>query len=112
MDSRQVLELGVAFFGQANAYLSPIVHTPANSLDQLALLQPVEQTHGAVMADQQVSCQTTNRWAVAASQGFDGQQHLVLVGLQSLGAGGVFAEVEESPNLEAEIAEGSIITGR
>src|SRR5262249_44337415 len=37
---------------------------------------------------------------------------LVLVRLQALGPGRIFTEVEESPNLIAEIAEGSIVTGR
>ena len=110
MHSRQVPQFGFAFPGQVNGYLSPIAIAGATALDQMALFQPVKQANGAVMANQEMSCKTANRRSVIVGEGLDGQQHLVLVRFQSLGASGLFTEVQEFPNLVAEIAEGSITT--
>jgi hypothetical protein len=107
-----MLELGVPFSGQMNGYLPPISIVGANAPDQLALFQSVEQTYCAVMADQEVSCQAANRRSVKISKGLNGEQHLVLVRFQALGASSLFTEVQEFPNLKADIAEGLIVTGR
>ena len=112
MHSRQVPELGAACPGQVNTYLSPVAIAGANALDQAALFQAVEQAHGAMVADQEVRCQTANRWSVSVSEGLDRQQHLVLVRLQSLRAGSLFTEAQEFPDLVAELAEGLIVAGR
>jgi hypothetical protein len=62
-----------------NGHLSPIVTSGANALHQLPLFQSVEQAHRAVMTDEEVRCQTAYCRSITLIEGFDGQQHLVLV---------------------------------
>jgi len=83
----------------------PSVGFGAGTGDEAAFFETVEQAHGAVMPDQQVLGKRADRGTGAPVERADGQQHLMLLGLQSLGAGRLLAEMKKAANLVAEVSQ-------
>lgn len=71
--------------------------------------QAVHQLHGAVMADLQALGEHPDGGSLALGQSFDGEQELVLVGLDAGGPRLVFAEHEEAADLVAKLGEGLVV---
>jgi hypothetical protein len=80
---------------------------------QPPLHQSIGQTNGAVMPDQQMrgdfSYGGTMRATMQAGKRPDRQQELVLLRLEALRPGRLFAEMEEATDLKPEIGESSIV---
>jgi len=92
MRVRQPMQL--AFAGRREFHPNrAAVRVGAGARDEAALFQAVEQAHGAVMADQQVFGQGADGGTGALVERADGEQHLMLLRLQSLGAGRLLAEM-------------------
>jgi hypothetical protein len=80
---------------------------------QTALHQSVGQANGAVMPDQQMlgdfSYGRTKQATMRAGERPDCQQELMLLRLEPLGSGRLFAEMEKAADLKSEIGESSIV---
>src|SRR5215472_11016899 len=95
----------LTFRRQPNVNLPPVGRV-AGALYQSALHQPVRQSNGAMMLDQQDSGQVSNGRAAGAIECPHGQEELVLLRLQSLGLRRLLAELQKTADLETEIGEG------
>jgi len=93
---------------QPDANLAPVV-APAYPLHKTAVHQPVRKANGAVMPDQQVRGDFSYVGTMSARQRADSQQELMLLGLESLGSGRLFAEMEKAADLKPKIGKRSII---
>lgn len=72
---------------------------------------PVREFHSAVMPDLQPVCNFPDGRLPALRQPLDGEQKLVLVGLQSVFPRGFFAESQEPADLMPEFGKGPIAGG-
>src|ERR1700683_3481986 len=85
-------------------YLAAIL-LAARTPDQAFGLQTVCEFNRTVMLDLQPFRQNADRRNLAGRQTLDRQQSLVLMRLDSCGARGRFAEVQEAADFVAEISE-------
>jgi len=90
---------------------------PAVDSVTLPLHQPVgdgavNQFHGAVVADLQPLCQCADAGLDPLGKSANGEQQLVLLGIDTGGAGGLLAEREELPDLVPKFGQGPIIDAR
>lgn len=88
----------------------PVILAAADPFDEALTREPIHQPDGAVVADDHVLGEFPDGRALAGAKRPDGEQDLVLLGFQSFGAGGLLAEVEESANSVAELAEGAVVS--
>lgn len=72
--------------------------------------QAVYQFNSAVVADLKTFRQFADRRSFACRQSFNGEQNLVLLGLDSLSSCGCLAELEKEPDLMAKLGEGAVIS--
>ena len=100
----RILALG----GQPDPNLAPVA-IAANAFRQAALRQSVGQANGAVMPDQQMPGDFSYGGTIRAYKRPDRQQELMLLRLEALGPGRLFAEMEKAADLKPEIGESSII---
>ena len=106
----ELLEFGFSFGRYPDPDLSSVFfasdpfHQPPDS-------QPVYQTNGTVVLNQQVLSQHSHGRSAGLVHRADRQKDLVLLWLQPLGPGGVFAEVLKTANLITELRE-RLIVGR
>ena len=73
--------------------------------EEAAGAQAVDQFDGAVMPDEQARGKLADDGPRAFGQAGDGQQKLMLAGLEAVRAGLLLAEVQEPVDLEAEIRQ-------
>lgn len=111
MSAGKAHELLRAFRRQPNVNL-PAVGGAANPLNQSALHQPVRQSDGAVMPDEQRSCEVSHSRAARPIERPHGQQELVLLRLQPLGERGLLAELQKTADLEAKVGERPVFAVR
>ncbi len=104
-------QLDFAGAREPDTYLPSVAIAGAFARYQAAFFQAVDQTYGAVMADEKVFGQVANGGLAGFVERFDGQHHLVLLRFQSLDAGGLFAEMQELPNLIAKVGQFPVIGG-
>lgn len=76
--------------------------------DGTAALQAIDQFDGAVMLQKQAAGQFADRGRRSLRQALDGEQQLVLLRLQAGGAGLIFTELQELPQLVAELRESAV----
>lgn len=103
-------KLALAGRREPNHHRSAII-TAADSLDQAALLQTIDQPHGAMVPYKEVSGQGADRGSVRARQCADRQQHLVLLRLEARLPCGLLAEVEELADAITKLAQRGVIFG-
>jgi hypothetical protein len=103
VNGRKTAELLFAFRGEDHANLAAI-GVVADALDEAVLRQAIDEADGAVMADEQMLGQLSDGRAVPVRKSSDGEQDLVLLRLEALGPGRLFAEVEEAADLVTEFA--------
>lgn len=72
----------------------------------------IDELAGRVMAKHEAIGGLTNRQAVIIGRRTNGEQELVLLRVDPVGAGRFFAEGEEAPDGDAEIVEAGVIDGR
>jgi hypothetical protein len=96
---------------EAHAYLPAVAIAGAFARYQAAFFEAIDETHGAVMADEKVLGQAANGGLARFVKGFDGQHHLMLLRFQSFDAGGLFAEVQKLSNLIAKVGQRPVIGG-
>lgn len=83
----------------------PMIANARRAPDISPRLEPVDQTHGAVMAEKQALRQAADAGIVRIGESADGQQHLVLLRLETRGFGSVIAAAEELPDPIAELGK-------
>jgi len=93
---------------QADPNLAPVA-IAAYPFHQAALHQSVGQANGAVMPDHQMPGDFSYGGTMRARQRPDCEQELVLLRLEALRPGRLFAEMEEAADLKPEIGESSIV---
>jgi len=110
----------LALDSQPDPNLAPVA-IAASPFHEAALHQSVGQADGAVMPDQQTRGDLSysgtiwvttwaTTWAIRrAGKRPNRQQELMLLRLEALGPGRLFAEMEKSADVKAEIGESSII---
>ena len=103
MHAGEPAQLNFAGAREPNTYLPAIAITGALARYQAAFFQAVDQTDGAVMADEKMLGEAANGGLAVFVKGFDGQHHLVLLRFQSFDAGGLFAEMQELANLITKV---------
>ena len=89
-------------------HLAPILIS-AMPGSQSSALQAIDQLHRAVMLQLHSFCERTNRGAHVRRKTLNREQQLVLLGFESGGAGSRFAEVQKTPDLVAELRQGTVI---
>jgi len=75
---------------------------------EASFFQPVDEPHGAMMANQQVGGQHADRRPFRRLKPANRQHHLMLLRFQALAAGCLFTEVQKSADVIAEVGEGAI----
>jgi hypothetical protein len=93
---------------QADADLTA-VHGRPNAHQQPALLEPISQADNTVGAKHQVLGKLAHGRPVCFTRGPNRQEHLVLLRLEADGTRRLLAEMEESANVAAKIAEGPVL---
>jgi hypothetical protein len=90
----------------------PAVVGGSHAIHQAPSFHPVEESHGAVVADEK----PFRQFAYSGSQRLIGranrQHQLMLLGFQFLSLGGFFTEMQESSQLIAELSQRLIVFGR
>ena len=79
--------------------------------DEAAGLDTIHELHGAVVLDLQARRQDADRRLPTLWHALQGEEHLVLLGFKARRAGGSFAEVQEAPELIAELGQRLILHG-
>ena len=110
MGARKPAQRGFALRRQADAHLPAVLAGP-HALHQSPLRQPVEQSDHAVMPNQQLLRQLPHGRARGLAARADCQQQLVLLRLQPLGPGRLFAEVQKAPYPKAKLRQRLVIRG-
>jgi len=82
------------------------VRAAARTGDQPARLKAIGEFDGAVMADVQALGEFADGGGFGVRHSFNGEQRLVLLGLDAHGAGSIVAETKETANLVTEFGEG------
>ena len=108
MHGRKMAKFVLPVAGQAHADLPPIFFA-AYAFDQTALGQTIHQADGAVVAHHQVFGKAADRGAVIIVERLDGEQQLVLLGLQTFISRGFLAEMEEAADLVTKPGKSLVI---
>ncbi len=98
----------LTLLGEPNDHL-PSVGGLAPSLDESALLQAIDQAHGAVMPDLETLGERAHGRRRTWWETSDHQQELMLLGFEILGASNLLAEVQKATNLIAKLCQRSIV---
>lgn len=80
--------------------------------DQPFLVEPVDQPDGTVMSDVKARGQRPDGRRDLRWQSLQGQQQLVLLSVQSMGARGALAEGEEAADPVPELGQRSVVRAR
>lgn len=76
--------------------------------DITVCFETVDQTHGAVMAEKQALGQAADAGFVRMGKAANGEEHLVLLGFESGGFGGLIASAEELADAVAQFGQGGV----
>jgi len=95
---------------QPNPNLAPILGSGA-PLDRARMLEAVYQFYGAVVLNEQSRGNLPDRRVGALRQAVHGKQQLMLLRLNAVFLRGSFAEMEEPPDLPAELRQIAILVG-
>jgi hypothetical protein len=104
----QTLEQPFSFARDLNQDLAPIA-AAWRSANKASIFQPVNQFNRAVMAQQEALGEIPDRGGGAGRDSPQGQQELVLRGIDSGVACRSLAEVEETTDLESKLRQRSVI---
>ena len=88
----------------------PMIANARRAPDISPRLEPIDQTHGAVMAEKQALGQAADAGIVRIGKSANGQQHLVLLRLEAGGLSGVIAAAEELPDPVAEFGQRGVFS--
>ena len=89
----------------------PAVILGSNPPDEAAGLHAIDELHGAVVLDLQALRQDADRRLPTLWHALQGEEHLVLLWFKARRAGGSFAEMQEAPELIAELGQRLILRG-
>ncbi len=97
----------LALSGQTNPNFAPI---PGGGLtnDGAAVREAIDQFDGAVMAELEAIGKLADGGEFSRGESFDGQEKLMLLRLDAVGAGGILAIAEEFADPVAEFGEVTI----
>ena len=95
MDRRQNLERFVGFWGQRQKSPAPILFI-RRAAKQISPHEPIHQTDGGVVLEQEAAGKLTNRDAFFRAEPPHGQQGLMLLGRQAGLSRGLFAKGKEA----------------
>ena len=104
----ELLEETLPLWGQPQAD-DPAVPRVFLPLDQPRPLRPVDQPHGAVMAQQQIPGDVADGGTLPAIMPPDGQQELVLRRCQPRPLSLLFAPVQKAPQADPELEEAPVV---
>ena len=102
MMQRQFLQYFLPLGRQAYVDLSPVIDAAA-AANQRPFLQPVDQLDRAVMLNLQALRQVGNACSLFRAYRLGGQHELMLLRLNSCATGSLLAEVQEAPDVVAEL---------
>jgi hypothetical protein len=94
--------------GDLDQDLSPI-DIAATPSGESPLDQAIRQLHGAVMSNLQPFGEDPDRGPLAAGESFDGEQKLVLAGLDTGGPSFAFTEREKAADPVAKLGQGLVV---
>jgi len=100
----------LAVAGEADAD-HPAVAFVAPAPDEARGFGAVDELHGAVVAEQQIARQITDRRRLLAGMALDGEQQLMLRGRETCLASPLLAPVEEFPQAGAEGQQVLVVRG-
>jgi hypothetical protein len=101
----------LALLGEPHDDLSS-VRGMAPPLDETALLQAIDQAHGAVMPNLEALGECAHGRGHARWETGNHQQELMLLGLEIRGASNLLAEMKEPTNLVAKLGQRSVVFDR
>ena len=108
MRERKIPEERLAVRGECDEDLLP-VRCPSTALDKPLAHRPANQLDRAVMLQLQPLGEIANRRACSLRKAFQGKHQLMLLGFQSRSVGSLLAEMDEAPDLKAELRQRSIL---
>jgi hypothetical protein len=76
----------------------PLIASAACAADITVRLQPIDQTDGAVMPEEQTLREAADAGVVVVGKFANGEKHLVLLRFEAGGLGGVIAAAEKAPD--------------
>lgn len=105
---RKLAQQGMAIGGEDDTHLAA-VNVGGSPFDKAAAFGTVHEFDGAVVADQQPFGYLGDGDALLRAPRLEGEDELVLLGVESCGPGSGLAEVQEAPDGEPEFMEQFII---
>ena len=107
---RQLVQKLLGARSQANQHLAAVIrasHPPNVAVFDHA----IHQLHRAVVAQQKLIGQRTDRGGRPLGKPANRQEHMILMGFETRRAGGLVAQIQKPSNLAAELGEGAIVRG-
>ena len=102
----------LAFAGRSEPdHYGPSVIISPYAFHKPALLQAIDQPHGAMVLDKEVSGQNADSRRVRTRKRANRQQHLVLLGLESRLSSCFLAKVQKLADAIAKLAQCRVILG-
>jgi len=111
MGKGQPSEERAAGAGQLNDDFAAIL-AAVDSRDGAASFETVHQLDGAVMFELEAGGEFTDGGPASLRQATDGEEELVLLGLDAAGARLLLAEMKKTADLAAEFRQGAVFLGR
>jgi hypothetical protein len=108
VDDGKLAQDPVSFGGDLQEYFPPVGGVAA-PFEEIQLGHPVRKFHDAVMSELQLPGQRADGRRAIRGKSLDGQEHLVLLGLKSGRARGLFAEDQETADQVAEAGQSPIV---
>ena len=102
MREREAMQNALAFCGETEQNSAGVLGAEL-PCQQTQGLQAIHQSDGAVMLEQQAIRKMTDGWQTTLRHPFQGQQGLMLLGLQAGIASRRLTEIEKAPDLKAEL---------
>jgi hypothetical protein len=104
MEYREPVQQHFSVWRELNQHFT-VVLIAGPAPQRSALDQPINQLDRTVVTKAELLRNGPHRRARAGRQAFDGEQKLVLLGFNALGAGGFLAEVQELPDTVPELGQ-------